>query len=313
MRDTSLIFQGLTDLHTSRVEESEIDELGHLSVPFYEERALRASRILAEVHGLSADDCQDEGVELTVVDGFMRNYREQFLNAPLLVRAGVLAANSERLRFYQELFNQERDELSATFVYELQLQTRATRTPVAVPADVVESAAGARVEWPAHGRTRSLDLTRAPFMLQLTEARQHNLMFNQPRTIMQDECDPAGIYLAHRFQHLPYSGSLVDDSSSEWVFETEDGHRLGIADLETRNVLLQLPRVGDRVQTCHAEVDIGSKTFCRNHWVFGIDSGTLLSTATTVSVTLDLDARRAVEIPATMRAAMEPQHHPELR
>ena len=88
MRDTSLIFQGLTDLHTSRVEESEIDELGHLSVPFYEERALRASRILAEVHGLSADDCQDEGVELTVVDGFMRNYREQFLNAPLLVRAG---------------------------------------------------------------------------------------------------------------------------------------------------------------------------------------------------------------------------------
>ena len=35
-------------LHESVVVESEIDELGHLSVPFYEARALAASHRLLE-------------------------------------------------------------------------------------------------------------------------------------------------------------------------------------------------------------------------------------------------------------------------
>jgi hypothetical protein len=42
-------------LHRSRVEESEIDELGHLSVPFYEQRSLEASQALLAEHGDRTD------------------------------------------------------------------------------------------------------------------------------------------------------------------------------------------------------------------------------------------------------------------
>ena len=140
-----------------------------------------------------------------------------------------------------------------------------------------------------------------------------DLALTQPRQVEAEECDETGLYLAGRFLHLPYSGERVEDPAALWVLETSDGHTLGMADLESRQLLFNLPRVGERVQSFRAEVEIGRKTFYRNHWVYSLDTGQLISIASLVSVALDLDARRAVEIPPEMRAALDARHHPDLR
>jgi acyl-CoA thioesterase FadM len=87
---------------------------------------------------------------------------------------------------------------------------------------------------------------------------------------------------------------------------------VGLADLETRNTLLSLPREGDRIQVFSAEVDIARKTIRRSYWVFDLDSETLLSTGSVVMACLDLDARRALEIAGPLREMFERRYHPDL-
>ncbi len=302
-----------TRLIESPVGADEIDELGHLSVPFYEARAIAACQKLAQRHRLDIARARSHGIEFTLVDAYLRNLREQFLGAPLLVRGGVLAVSETRLQCYQELINTETDELSATFVYTFELQRQTSREPLPLPDEVIESATDGIIPWPEHGRPRTIDLKHMPAMPDLATLQQLDLALNQPFTIDAEACDETGLYLAERFSHLPYSGERVDDPGAQWVFETADGHRLGMADLESRQMLFSLPRAGERVQAFRAEVDIGRKTFYRNHWVYSLDSVQLISFTSLVSVALDLDARRAVEIPQDMRAALERRYHPELR
>ncbi len=303
----------LTNLLESPVDASEIDELGHLSVPFYEQRAVAACHKLAHSHGLDIASCRNQGIEFTLIDAYLRNLREQFLGAPLLVRGGVLTVSEQRLRCYQELINTDTDELSAVFVYEFELQRYTSREPLPLPDEVVQSASASIIAWPEHGRPRSIDLQHAPAAPDLATLQRLDLALTQPRLVEAEECDETGLYLAERFMNLPYTGERVDDPAALWVFETSEGHTLGMADLESRQLLFNLPRVGERIQSFRAEVDIGRKTFYRNHWVYSLDSGKLISIASLVSVALDLDARRAVEIPPEMRAALEARFHPELR
>ena len=304
---------GLTDLLESPVGAAEIDELGHLSVPFYEQRAVAACHKLAESLGLDLATCRSQGIEFTLVDAYLRNLREQFLGAPLLVRGGVLAVSEQRLRCYQELINTETNDLSATFVYEFELQRATSREPLLLPDQLVQRASDSIITWPQYGQPRSIDLQHLPATPELATLQQLDLALTLPRLVEAEECDETGVYVAEQFTHLPYSGERVDDPAALWVFETSDGHTLGMADLESRQLLFNLPRVGERIQSFRAEVEIGRKTFYRNHWVYSLDSGRLISIAALVSVALDLDARRAVEIPRDMRSALEARFHPELR
>lgn len=303
----------LTDLIAASVAADEIDELGHLSVPFYERRAIDACHKLAQSHGLNIAACRSKGIEFTLVDAYLRNLREQFLGAPLLVRGGVLCVSEQRLRCYQELINTDTGDLSATFVYDFELQRSTSREPLPLPEHVVRSAAEALISLPPHGAPRSIDLVHTPAIPELARLQQLDLALTQPRSIEAEECDETGLYLAEQFLHLPFTGERLEDPAALWVFETSDGNQLGMADLESRQLLFNLPRVSERIQTFRAEVEVASKTFYGNHWVYSLDSGLLISIASLVSVALDLDARRAVEIPTEMRAALQARFYQDLR
>jgi acyl-CoA thioesterase FadM len=299
-------------LHESIVEQSEIDELGHLSVPFYEQRALTASHELLSRSGLDTGMLADRRLELTLVDTFSRNLREQFLGASLVVQGGVLDAEGDEVRLYQQIVNTQTDELAAVYVQKFALQSTESRQTLPFDAAVLDQLSKARIDWPEHGQPRSLDLSRPPFQLSLEEARRRDLASRPPRQIELDECNKEGFLESGRFQHLPYSGAGSEDPTLQWVFETSDGTRVGLADLETRNTLLSLPRTGDRIQVYSAEVGIARKTLRRSYWVFNLDSEELLSTGSVVMACLDLDARRALEIAGPLLEMFERRYHPDL-
>jgi hypothetical protein len=85
-----------------------------------------------------------------------------------------------------------------------------------------------------------------------------------------------------------------------------------VADLESRNTLLELPRLGDRIQTYSADVAVARKTVRRSHWVFNVDCGALLTTGSVVMACLDLEARRAIEITGELRTMFEQRYFPDL-
>jgi acyl-CoA thioester hydrolase len=298
----------------SRVAPEEIDHLGHMNVRFYLDKALRATAELAARLGLGPDACRERGARLELRDVFTRHRREQLVGAPLAVRGGVLAVRADGLRFYHELVNTARGEVAATYVHELQLVARDTRRPIPLPEAVARSAGRARVEWPEHGRPRTLDLARVPAGLALSEARARGLEMRRERVIRPEECDAAGFFAAARYQELVWGGEPLG-SHADWMpfFELEGGGKLGWATLESRGILLELPRAGSRIQSFGAEVELGRKTSLRHHWVFDLDREALLCASSILNLAFDLGARRAAEIPAALRERLESEYHPDLR
>lgn len=303
----------LERLYEATVGEDEIDHLGHMNVRFYFEKALRASHALASEYDLSPDACRELGAVLEVRDNFARHYREQLAGAKLVVMGGVIGADSDRLRFYHELINPEREERAATFVHELGLRHRETGAALPLPSPIAKSAGESFVEWPEHGRPRTHDLDRVS-KISLDLARERKLATRKVRVLGAEECDEAGFFLSPNYQSLVWGGEPLERQTSDLpLHDMQDGGKFGWAALESRVVMLELPRVGTRVQSFGAEVGLASKTSLRQMWVFDIDRGELLCSCSIVNLAFDIEARRAIEIPAAIRETLERDYHPDLR
>ncbi len=302
----------LQTLWTSTVEASQIDHLGHMNVRYYLVNAIHATRALAARLGLGPEACEAHGARLGITDTFTRHYREQLVGAPLEVRSGVLEAEGDGLRFYHELRNTERDELSAAFVHRLKLQARDTRRALPLPELVAGDAVRGRVAWPEHGRPRSLDLTTTS-KPSFDTVRERELAMREVRVIRPEECDEDGFFQMERYQDLVWGGTPAKGRGGMPLHETEDGRRMGWATLESRGALQGLPRAGDRVQSFGAEVDVANKTTIHHNWVFDVDGGELLCTSSVVNLAFDIGARRAIEIPPALRARLEASCHADLR
>jgi len=308
-------------LHEAPVAEDQIDHLGHMNVRYYLVRSLAASRELARRVGLSPEACRELGARLEPVDVFTRHHREQLAGAVLQVRGGVLDVEADGLRLYHELVNVEDGVVAAAFVHRLMLRDLASRARrAAVPEMAAEAAARARVEWPEHGRPRTLDLAHATPALRLEEAKARGMAMRAERIVRDDECDEHGVYEASRYQELfwmgepPSSGTGASMRDFHGIdLRTERGAPLGWAILENRGRLVALPHAGARIQSFGATVELGEKVSVRRHWAFDVGNGELLTETAMVDIAFDIEARRACAIPSAMRARMAERVAADLR
>jgi len=301
-------------LHEAVVGEEEIDELGHMNVRYYLVKALAGTQAIAERIGLSPQTCAAEGVVLELRDAYTRHRAEQMHGARLELRGGVLDVRSGGVRLYHELVNPERGELAASFVQELVLRDLVTRTERPLAENVADRAHAARIDWPEHGRPRSIDLETEPPAVPLSLLRERDLSMREARAVRADECDAAGHYIASNYQELFWGGRPIERGKSDsWLIDLEGGGKMGWATLESRGILHALPSVGTRIQSFGAEVALGSKTSFRHHWVFDVERDVLLATSTIVNLAFDIGARRAIEMPDAVRNGLETRYHPDLQ
>jgi acyl-CoA thioester hydrolase len=296
-------------LYEDTVTGDEIDRNGHLNVRFYSARATRATQALAESLGLDASACRQAGVLLLVTDAFTRYRREQLVGAHLAVRSGVIGVAADRLRLYHELSNRETEELAATFVHETRLLDRQSGAFVGLPESLGHTLADV-VPWPDRGRPRTLGLDHPPKVLALAEARRRGLALRQNRTITADECDSDGLLLPEPQADLFWGDRPARGRSEEPFRGWRPG--FGWVTLESRTVSVRLPRVGTRIQSYGAEVDVGRKTTHRRHWAFDVDRGDVVAVTSMINLGFDVVARRSREIPLDVRRELEADHHPDL-
>ena len=316
-------------LYSSEVRPNEIDHLGHLNVRFYMERAQRAFKALMQSLGLGAASCKALGARLVQHDSYTRYHREQFKGSTLVVRGGVLAAAPAGLSLYFEVANDAKGEIAATFIIGASLYERAPRKLAPLPQAVVAQAAARRIETPDYGRPRSVDL--APPRLdvryedlaeRLGDDHADPMGRRMERVIEAADCDEFG-FLAEsqdvmfgnlRMPRLPREGEGETSGAGHWgpmTFTSDEGHRFGWASMETRTVRVSSPRAGDLLASIGAEIALHGKARHSRRWIFNTTTGEIVSLNDNVSIALDLDARRSIQIPTKVRSQLERRHLPE--
>jgi acyl-CoA thioesterase FadM len=308
-------------LDTSEIKASEIDGLGHMNVRFYAERAQRANRALLAEIGLGGDEGEIPGLRVTQTDTYCRYHREQFKGQTLTVSGGVLEVGPAELRAFYEIANPARGEIAATFIIQSTLADRATggRSPM---AQSTRAAAEAKiVALPEHGRPRTVDLGPPRLDLafetvaeRLADDESDPMSRRSEWTVTPELCDEHGV-LADTGA-LMFGGARPPTTAEmrrhgPMTFIGDSGHRLGWASLETRMVRVSPARVGDVLCSIGAEIGLHAKVRHSRRWLFNRTRGQLVSLNDNVSIALDLDARRSIDIPPSLRRQLEARHVPE--
>lgn len=312
----------MQQLDASRVGPEEIDSLGHLNVRFYLSRVDRASKKLLDALGLTEAELNNRHASLRRIDTYSRFRREQFEGAELTVHGGTLGCAGDQVRFYFEIRNPARDELAAHFVTGTVMSDRATRRPLELPESARQVNEHYGVQIPEYAAPRSLTLdpprTDVPFdklLAQIGESAEFGMTGRREAVIEAEDCGPDGVLLDDvDLMFVMFRRQLNAADAKAFgppVLYTDEGHRFGWAMLETRNVELGRPRAGDAVVWLGADVAIAEKSRQSRRWAFVKSTGELLSIHDSVGVAMDLDARRAIAVPGSIRRGMEGHYLPE--
>ncbi|MBI1180242.1 MAG: hypothetical protein GC201_06760 [Alphaproteobacteria bacterium] len=293
-----------------RVEAAEIDNLGHMNVRVYARKAAQATFALGAAMGLTPARLAKERAVLQIEDAHTRFYREQLEGAALAVRGGVRLVQGDQVALYLEMINQATGDIAATFNNGFALFDGASRARRRLPGDVLDAAAGLRVDWPERGRPRSLPLDPvAPRDRQDVGAEGAFVRF-PTYTVEAGECD------AYRYMDLSDAKAIalarmpIKIERQHRAFRAD--HRVAIATLESRQTLFATPRLGDTVISETRHVAVTRKSVVFEHWSFEEATGTPFSLLQQFGLAFDLDARRATEFPDDMREALAANKRPEL-
>lgn len=308
-------------LHESTVRDSEIDSLGHLNVRYYLSRVDDANIHLLSALGLSLP--KESGLIMRRYDTYSRFRREQFAGADLQVQGGVLELTEDAARCYFEIRNPSKGELAASFVTVTKPVDVLTQQSVLFPVELVSEGCEYRVQLPKHAKPRSLSLDSPRSDLSLAQLETRVVLEPAPgmmsgrREAKVDaaDCDAQGrlredvdlMFVLHR----PQPGEDMSKFGPP-VMKTDEGHRFSWAMIETRSLTLSRPHAGDQLVSIGADVALGKRWRQSRRWVFVATSGELIGLNDTVGLALDLDERRSIDIPSSMRAAIERSYLPDL-
>ncbi len=304
-------------LHEAAIGPDEIDSLGHMNMRYYGTRAAAATQALFASWGWDEARLAKEGLVLVAADCFNHYLKEQFDGATLIVDGGVCDVRADGLSLYLELVNVANGDKAATFITRPVLMDRKTRTAQHYPKALLDKAEGAIVDVPPYGMPRSLDLSPPRTDAGYGDIKSRLGPISHPMfssrgeiRVPAEECDEQGFLNLTCAQDIMFSAFAAAARAAGMrmgppIEAGPDGRRIGWAMLENRQFLVQTPRAGDPITTLSAPTKLGAKTQHMRRWTFNTDTGALLSVIDGVSLALDLDARRAIEIPPHMRAELE--------
>jgi acyl-CoA thioester hydrolase len=294
----------MIEVARSSVQTWECDQMGHMNVQFYVEKAGAGLAALSLALGLGPRVSRGEGARLFVRDHHVRFLREQRPGAPFFIRAGVLEVRDFGLRVYEEMVNTVSGEPAASFIAEVEWLDEETREMKPLPAKAKAAAKQLVVDLPVHGSPRGLEIYEPRPAPKLKEADAMGMVRTWQGEIETPQCDGQGFLTIRHFM------GIVSDGIPNLLAQTSGADRsrtptVGGAALEYRFVYRRHPRVGDVLTLRSGLKQVGPKTYTWCHWLFDLESGEAVATAEAVAIALDLTTRKAIPIPEEMRANLE--------
>lgn len=315
-----------TLLHQSEVAPEEIDSLGHMNVRFYIARVVQANAELLRRAGLYDSAARD--LRVRQVDTYTRFHKEQFVGASLETlggfvkpAAGALLEGTAGILCYFEIRNAESGVIAATFLVRSRLFNTVTQQFLALPPATIWQNSEWAMLVPEQGLPRSLKMT-APSRLDY--ATVDSAVVDNPAigmmsgrragVVRPEDCDDQGrlkdeldvMFLIAR-QHMEASELSGDKAFGPPVQTDSQGRRFSWAMMETRSVQFKRPKLGDSVVSLGADIAWSEKWRHSRRWTFVAETGELLGIADSLGICIDLDARKALPIPAELMGEIE-QH-----
>jgi acyl-CoA thioester hydrolase len=294
----------MIELARSSVQTWECDQMGHMNVQFYVEKAGDALASLAATFGLGPKRLAATRQILEPMDQHIRFLRELRPGTPYFLRGGVVAADTLALTSYCELVQTANDEVAATIRTVSQLRNAQTGSIHGFDDGMRAMALHHKVEVPAHGAPRGLTLSAARPTPTLAEADALKLIPTFQGIARAQECDVNGTLQPRFFM------ARVSDAIPNLIVQTSGRNRgepgsTGGAALEYRFVYRAFPRADTLIAIRSGLKSVAEKTYAWVHWLFDVETGEAFATAEAVAVAMDMQTRKAIAIPPDMRARLE--------
>lgn len=294
----------MIEVARNSVQTWECDQMGHMNVQFYMEKAAMGLAAFAHHIGLGPAFIRAQGARLIADEHHVRFLREQRPGAPFFLRAGATDVADDRLGIYQEMVGTVSGEVAATFAAHVTLQDEEMRVARPLPEDAIKAAERFRIALPAHGSPRGLELYEPGPAPNLADADARGMLPTFQGQVQMPWCDAQGFLTTRHFM------GLVSDAIPNLLAQTRGEDRsstptVGGAALEYRFVYRKAPKAGDLMVLRSGLKSIADKTYTWCHWMFDLATGEALATAEAVAIALDLKTRKAIAIPDDMRAGLE--------
>ena len=280
----------------------ECDENDHLNVRYYVSKANEGLPFVLAELGLGPSALAQLGARPRVLRQHIRYLREARLSTPLAVRAGISRHDPHGLAVFSEIRHGHTGAVHATLVTELALVTHPEGRPLPVPQPRAEL----RCEVPEHGAPRGLagDLPRAPpgrgalAALGFTEIARGR--------VSASECDAHGEL--EPFQYVGRVSDSVVNLMGRYETEEELARRSdrveGGAVVEFR-ILHHAPLRAGNIFTVQSGLrSVARKTHHVLHLFFDEESGACAASCDVIALSMDLRARKALELPDERRERM---------
>jgi len=299
--------QTMTEVARSSVQTWECDQMGHMNVQFYMEKATQGLAALGVKLGLGRDFSARHGARLMARDHHVRFLREQRPGAPFFWRAGVLDVTETEMRVYSEMVNPTNGEIAASVTALVELRGENDRLPRKLPDSAIAQARLLMIDMPAHGAPRGLEITPPRAAPMLADAEAMGMVAAYMGEVQETMCDGQGYLLTRHYMGIVSDAisNLLAATHGEDRSQSVGGNKTGGAALEYRFIYRRYPKVGDVCVLRSGLKAVSSKTYIWAHWLFDYESGACLATAEAVAIALDLTTRKAMAIPDDMRAELE--------
>ena len=281
------------EVYRGSVQTWECDQMGHLNVQFYIERAESG---IAELESRLRTPCPSPDLELVAVEQHVRFHREMRPGAAAVMEGCFLDAETRcgdlamYLRLEQLVPDGDglRRELSATFVIDFECRIKGRRHAVPHPWRIVQSSLCGKLD--AEAIPRGLGDHPSSGRASAKLAEKLGLVPIQRSPVHRRECDANDVMTGTAIM-----GRLSDGIPNLILAlrgEDRSKSRLGGAALEYRFRYHQPASLGDRLLVRSGLMAVDSKTRTFVHWVLNADSGLAVATAEAVAVSLDLEKRK---------------------
>lgn len=297
----------MLEVARNSVQTWECDQMGHMNVQFYMEKATQSLGTMGVKLGLGRAFSAAHGARLMARDHHVRFLREQHPGAPYFWRAGVLDVSETGMRVYSEMVNSANGDIAASVTALVELLGETDRAPRKLPESAIAQARLLMIDMPAHGAPRGLDITPPRAAPMLADAEAMGMVATYMGEVQETMCDGQGYLLTRHYMGIVSDAiaNLLAATGGGDRSKTVGGNKTGGAALEYRFIYRRHPKVGDICVLRSGLKAVSSKTYIWAHWLFDYETGACFATAEAVAIALDLTTRKAVAIPDDMRTGLE--------
>ncbi len=276
------------------------DEMGHMNVRIYVEKAMEGLGSLAGAIGMPHAFHANAPSTLLPAEHHIRYIREAHAGTPLRMTGCILEWDETSALVYQDMRHTDGSPAAAFRTRILHVDAK-TGKPFPWSTRSRAQLEALKDASPDDTKPRGLDPEAAPIpssMATMAQVEKCGAPEIGRGLFLPRECDVFGRYWAPGF--IGRISDSVPTLLHDWrakVGASSGDVRMGGAVLEYRMIYRKWPRAGDRFVIHTSLADVQPKTHSLSHWVLSPDTGEAYMTSQAVAVTFDLDKRKVIPTP----------------